>query len=124
MSDIFILNGDIVWQGDDIYIVNDTDSVDQQAYLRASCDLGESIFYNDYGSRLFTYIGKPDTESNKALIETEAKETLLKVKGISEVIETSLINVNIDDKIFPCIYAKYKYEDSDTVIENTFKLSV
>lgn len=124
MSDIFVLNGDIVWEGDEIYIANDKDSINQQAYLRATCDLGESIFYNDYGSRLFTYIGKPNTESNKALIETEAKETLLKVKGISEVIETSLINVNIDDKIFPCIYAKYKYEDSDKLIENTFKLSV
>lgn len=124
MADILVLNGDVMWEGHEIYVIKDTDSINQQAYLRAICDLRESIFYNDYGSKLFTYVGKPDTQSNKSLIETEAKEVLLKVKGISEVLETSIKKVSIDNTVFPCIYAKYKYEGSNSVVENTFKLSV
>ena len=78
MQDILVVNGEVIWQEDDIFIIEGEDCIDQQAYLQATCDLGESIFYNGYGSRLFEYLGKLDSETNKALIEAECMEILKK----------------------------------------------
>lgn len=124
MSDILVVNGEVVWNGEDLYIVKGNEAVDQEAYLRAVCDLGESVFYGDYGSKLFTYLGKPNTSANKALIEAEAKEVLLKTKGIKEVLEVSFRQIVIEDRLCPFIYAKYQYEGSEKIIENTIKFLI
>ena len=58
MQDILIVNGEVIWTGDDIFVTEGEDAIDQQAYLRATCDLGESIFYDGYGSKLFDIFGK------------------------------------------------------------------
>lgn len=124
MSDLLVINGEVIWNGEDIYIAKGKDAIDQEAYLRATCDLGESIFYGDYGSKLFTYLGKPNTASNKALIEAEAKEVLLKTKGIKEVLEVSFRQIVIEDRLYPFIYTKYQYEGSEKIVENTIKFLV
>lgn len=124
MADILVINGNIIWQGDNLCIVNGTDAIDQEAYLQATCDLGESIFYDNYGSLLFTYIGKPDNASNKAMIETEAKNVLLKTEGIEEVMEIKYQRVMIEDKLYPSIYAKYRYSGQEGISEKTFKFAI
>lgn len=124
MADILVVNGEIVWTGDELYIAEGYEAIDQEAYLRASCDIGEDVFYSDYGSRIFEYLGKPYSESNKSLIEAEAKEALLKTQGIKEVLNADLKYIKIDDSVLPCIYAKFKYTDSDEIMESKFKFKV
>lgn len=124
MSDLLIVNGEVIWSGEDLYIVKGNHAVDQEAYLRTICDLGESAFYGDYGSKLFSYLGKPDTSANRAFIEAEAKEALLKTKGIKKVLQVSFRQILIDQTWYPFIYAKYQYEGSEETVENTFKFLV
>ena len=71
LQDILVVNGEVIWEDDDIFIAEGEEAIDQQSYLRATCDLGESIFYEEYGCRLFQYLGKPDSQTNRALIEAE-----------------------------------------------------
>lgn len=124
MSDILVVNGEILWENDEIYIVKNDEAIKQQAYLRSTCDLGESIFYDDYGSKLFEYLGKPYSESNKALIEAECKEILRKTKGIKEILEVNLFWANIEEQKKSCIFAKYIIEGEEKTTENTFKFIV
>ncbi len=124
MSDILVVNGEIVWENDEIYIANDNEDIKQQAYLRSICDLGESIFYDDYGSRLFEYLGKPFSEINKALIEAECKEVLKKVEGIEEVLEVNLFWIEIDNQKKPCIFVKYTTNGKQQVLESVFKFAI
>lgn len=124
MSDILVFNGNIIWEGDEIYIAGGNEAIEQEAYLRATCDKGESIFYSEYGSIIFKYFGKPYSETNKALIESEAKEILLQTDGIEEVLEINLKYVVIDDNVFPCIFAKYRYQGTDKIVESKFQFKV
>ncbi len=124
MQDILVVNGEVIWQEDDIFIIEGEDCIDQQAYLQATCDLGESIFYNGYGSRLFEYLGKPDSETNKALIEAECMEILKKTEGIENVESVALEWVEIDGEKKPSLKAKYCYENTNKKVETTFKFIV
>lgn len=124
LQDILVINGEVIWTGDDIFIAEGEDAVDQQAYLRATCDLGESIFYDGYGSRLFEYLGKPDTQTNKALIEAECREVLRKTEGISNVESVDFEWVEIEGEKKPSLRAKYCYENTDKKVETVFKFVV
>ena len=119
-----MVNGEIIWEGDNIFVAEGEDVIDQQAYFRAICDLGESIFYEEYGSRLFEYIGKPDSETNRALIESECMEVLRKTEGIESVESAVFQWVDIDGVKKPSLKAKYKYKNTDTTVETTFKFAV
>lgn len=122
MADILVVDGDVIWQSDEMAVIDGPDAVSQQAYLRAVCDLGESIFYDGYGSRLFQYLGKPFSESSQSMIEAEAKEVLLQTEGITEVLEVSLQTSLAEGKRYPSIFARYRLSGSEKVQENTFKL--
>lgn len=124
MKDILVVNGEIVWTGDDIAMVEGEDCIDQQSYLQATCDLGESIFYDGYGSRLFEYLGKPDNETNKAFVEAECMEVLRKTEGISNVESVVLEWVEIDGQKKPSLRAKYTYQNTNKTVEATFKFVV
>ena len=124
LQDILIVNGEVIWTGDDIFIAEGEDAIDQQAYLRATCDLGESIFYDGYGSRLFEYLGKPDTQTNKALIEAECMEVLRKTERISNVESVAFEWVEIEGEKKPSLRAKYCYENTDKKVETVFKFAV
>ena len=124
MKDILVVNGEVIWQGDDIFVAEGEDCIDQQGYLRATCDLGESIFYDDYGSRLFEFLGKPDNETNKALIEAECMEILRKTEGIGTVENVVLKWVEIEGEKKPSLRAKYTYENTNKTVEATFKFAV
>ena len=124
MKDILVVNGEIVWTGDDIAMAEGEDCIDQQAYLQATCDLGESIFYDGYGSRLFEYLGKPDNETNKAFVEAECMEVLKKTEGISNVESVVLEWVEIDGEKKPSLRAKYTYQNTNKTVEATFKFVV
>lgn len=124
MQDILVVNGEVVWQGDDIFVVEGEDAIDQQAYLRATCDLGESIFYEEYGSRLFEYLGKPDNETNKALIEAKCMEILRKTEGIESVESVAFEWIEIEGQKKPSLRAKYYYENTNKKIEAVFKFAV
>lgn len=124
LQDILVINGEVIWTGDDIFIAEGEDAIDQQAYLRATCDLGESIFYDGYGSRLFEYLGKPDTQTNKALIEAECREVLRKTEGISNVESVDFEWVEIEGEKKPSLRAKYCYENTDKKVETVFKFAV
>ena len=124
LQDILIVNGEVIWTGDDIFIAEGEDAIAQQAYLRATCDLGESIFYDGYGSRLFEYLGKPDTQTNKALIEAECREVLRKTEGISNVESVAFEWVEIEGEKKPSLRAKYCYENTNKKVETVFKFAV
>ena len=124
MKDILVVNGEIVWTGDDIAMGEGEDCIDQQAYLQATCDLGESIFYDGYGSRLFEYLGKPDNETNKAFVEAECMEVLRKTEGISNVESVVLEWVEIDGQKKPSLRAKYTYQNTNKTVEAIFKFVV
>ena len=124
LQDILVVNGEVIWQGDDIFVTEGEDAIDQQAYLRATCDLGESIFYDGYGSKLFKYLGKPDTQTNKALIEAECMEVLKKTEGISNVESVAFEWVEIDGGKKPSLKAKYCYENTNKKVETVFKFAV
>lgn len=124
MQDILVVNGEVIWEGDDIFMIEGEEAIDQQSYLRATCDLGESIFYEEYGSRLFTYLGKPDTQTNKALIEAECMEILRKTEGISEVESVFFYWAETDGVKRPCLRAKYSYEGTKRKVEAVFKFAV
>ena len=124
MKDILVVNGEVIWTGDDIGMVEGEDCIDQQAYFRAICDIGESIFYDEYGSKLFEYLGKPDTQTNKALIEAECMEVLKKTEGISNVESVAFEWVEIDGGKKPSLKAKYCYENTNKKVETVFKFAV
>ena len=124
MKDILVVNGEVIWTGDDVAMVEGEDCIDQQAYFRATCDLGESIFYDDYGSKFFEYLGKPDSQTNKALIEAECMEILRKTEGIENVESVAFEWVEIEGEKKPSLRAKYYYTGSSTKVETTFKFIV
>jgi hypothetical protein len=113
-ADLLLMNGDLVWQGDNLATVSDVDNVHQQAYLRSITDKGESVFFKNYGSLLQQYKNLPFTEENKRKIEAEAKATLLQVGNangrggwIEQVIDCRAELVTVDGKQAKTIFAKY-----------------
>ena len=124
LQDILVVNGEVIWEDDDIFIAEGEEAIDQQSYLRATCDLGESIFYEEYGCRLFEYLGKPDSQTNRALIEAECMEVLRKTKGISEVESVFFYWAEIEGVKKPCLKAKYSYEGNNNKVEAVFKFAV
>ncbi len=125
MADVLVLNGEIIWDNENILIVKDEDDIKQQAYLASTCDLGESIFYNKYGSTIFKYIGKPYNDSIKSLVEAATREVLLGVNGISEILEISYRpildkNNNIIDYY---IIAKYLLENGN-IVTDTYNFNI
>lgn len=112
-SDLLVLDGAIVYNGDDLVIVEGIENVKQQAYLRSITDLGESIFYSNYGGKIYEYLAKPYTPENIEKVENEAKEILLSVGSeygapwISEVLECKYILIEIEGKTVKLIYTKY-----------------
>ncbi len=124
MKDILVVNGEVIWTGDDIGMVEGEDCIDQQAYFRAICDIGESIFYDEYGSKLFEYLGKPYSETNKALIEAECMEVLRKTEGIADVENVAFEWVDVDGEKKPSLRAKYCYVGSINRVETVFKFAV
>lgn len=78
-NDVMISNGEIVWNGDEIVMIDGERNVIQQAYLRCMADLGESSFFPEYGSTLRGYQGKSFTKENKIAAESEVTQRLLMV---------------------------------------------
>ncbi|TPG88422.1 DUF2634 domain-containing protein (plasmid) [Brevibacillus laterosporus] len=97
-NDIMIANGEIVWNSDEIVLVEGERNVIQQAYLRCQADLGERLTFPEYGSTLRGYQGKSFTNESKIAAESEATQRLLMVGDgwIEEVLrcDVSLIRVN------------------------------
>lgn len=125
MSDILVLNGEVMWDSDTVAIVKNDEDIKQQAYLRSTCDLGESAFYSNYGSEIFKYIGKPYSESIKGLIEASAREALLNIKGIKEVISIEFIPfVDKDNNVIDYyITSKYILDDGN-VTSSTYNFKI
>ena len=69
-------------------------------------------------------MGKPDTQTNKALIEAECMEVLRKTEGISNVESVAFEWVEIDGEKRPSLKAKYCYENTNKKVETVFKFAV
>ncbi|MDO3680643.1 DUF2634 domain-containing protein [Paenibacillus ehimensis] len=123
-SDFLILNGEFVWEGDNLATVSGEDNVKQQAYLRLITDLGESVFFADYGSRLQMYLSKPFNEENKKKAEAEAKATLLRVGDgwIEQVLECRIELEDTSGK--KILFAKYFLQGENTPREISHKMEV
>lgn len=113
-TDLLIVDGEIMWNGDDLATVSGVDNVNQQAYLATLTDLGENVFFSLYGGRLYEYAAKPFTMDNKQKMESEAREILMKVGtsgGGQSWIETILVCdvslVQVDGKSAKMLYVKY-----------------
>ena len=109
MSDILVVNGEVIWNHDDIYIVSGDENIKQQAYLRSTCDLGESGLSADYGSRIFMQIGKPDLKR----LEKAAREAINQTAGVAEIIN---INCRVEDAETVSVTAKLRTEQGGTII--------
>lgn len=117
--DLLLLNGDIVFAGDNLTTVSDEDNVKQQAYLRILTDLGESVFFPGYGTKLHTFLSKPYSDENARQAESEARAALLLVgtQGggpgwIEQVIECRLYLTEVSGKKAKMLYAKYLIRDN------------
>jgi len=113
-TDILILNGDIVFDMDNLSTVSSEDNIKQQAYLRLLTDLGESVFFLNYGTTLYTLLTKPYTEENARMVEAEARAALLLIgtqsggQGwIEQVFECQLQLITIEGKQVKMLYVKY-----------------
>lgn len=124
MADVLLVNGEVIWEGDELFVAYADEAVRQQAYLRAVCDQGESMFYDEYGSLLFTYLGKPFTPSNKALVEASAKESLLQTEGIAEVVSADYRFEEVDGVKRPVIFAQYRLEGEEKAREAMFRFMI
>ena len=69
--DLLLWDGDVVWQGDDILLCDGVSNKVQQAYLETITDKGESVFYPEYGTKIYQKIGKVLSSGNKELIQQE-----------------------------------------------------
>ncbi|QDX91064.1 DUF2634 domain-containing protein (plasmid) [Brevibacillus laterosporus] len=127
-NDVMIANGEIVWNGDEIVMVEGERNVLQQAYLRCMADLGESSFFPEYGSTLRGYLGKPFTKENKLAAkiaaESEVTQRLLMVGDgwIEEVLrcDVSLVKVAEQDMIFVQATVRIRGEETPQEMEWRF----
>lgn len=112
-SDLLVLDGAIVYNGYDLTTVSGIDNVNQQAYLRSVTDLGESIFYSNYGSKLYEYLAKPYTPENIEKVENEVRSLLLSIGSeygtpwISEILECQYTLKEVEGRTVKYIYTKY-----------------
>jgi len=123
-TDILVLNGDIIFDGDTLAIVSGDDNVQQQAYLCLLADKGESIFFPDYGTFLHGILAKPCTDENAAKAEAEARTGLLRVGDasggqgwIEEVLDCRLLLTEVDGKAAKMLFARYRIRGDSTVRE-------
>ena len=116
-TDLLLLDGDIVFSGDNLATVSGEDNVKQQAYLRELTDKGESVFFPDFGTLLFTYANKPYTEENARKAEAEARAGLLRVGDVNspgwieQVLECRFYTTEVGGKQVRMLYAKYLIRD-------------
>ncbi|PPB10917.1 hypothetical protein [Brevibacillus laterosporus] len=115
-NDIMIANGEIVWNGDEIVMVDRERNVIQQAYLRCQADLGESLIFPEYGSTLRGYQGKSFTSESKIAAESEATQRLLMVGDgwIEEVLRCDVSLIEVDGKKKMVVQAKVKIRGVET----------
>ncbi|MCR8979469.1 DUF2634 domain-containing protein [Brevibacillus laterosporus] len=115
-NDIMIANGEIVWNGDEIVMVEGERNVIQQAYLRCQADLGESLTFPEYGSTLRGYQGKSFTSESKIAAESEATQRLLMVGDgwIEEVLRCDVSLIEVDGKKKMLVQAKVKIRGVET----------
>lgn len=70
------------------------------------------------------YLGKADSQSNKAYVESAAREALLKVSGIAEVLHVELTKVT-DFEETPNYYVLAKYKTlNNQIITSEFSFNV
>jgi phage baseplate assembly protein W len=118
-TDLLIVDGEIIWDGDELATVSGEDNVNQQAYLRLMTDLGENPFFPDYGSQLQTYMSKTYTLENKQKAEEIAKAALLRVgdenglSWIEQVLDCQLLLTQVEGKTTKVLFAKYKIRGLD-----------
>lgn len=126
-TDLLIVDEEIVWEGDALATVSGEDNVRQQAYLRFLTDLGESVFFKDYGSRFFSYLSKPFNDENKKNAESEARALLLRVGDsngqgwIEKVISSQIDLVTVDGKQVKRLIVKYVLRGDSTVRDLNMK---
>lgn len=80
--DFLLWDGDVVWQGDDIVLCDGVSNKVQQAYLETITDKGESIFYPEYGTKIYQKIGKVLSGDNKELIQQEILAVFADMDGV------------------------------------------
>lgn len=114
-------------------IVKESSEKNRKVTLTAICklmkardndSLSESIFYDEYGSKLFEYLGKPYSQENKALIEAECMEVLRKTEGIADVESVAFEWVDVNGEKKLSLRAKYCYVGSSNNVETVFKFAV
>ena len=108
MSDILVVNGEIIWNHDDIYIISGDENIRQQAYLRSTCDLGESGLSQSYGSDIFKQLGKPDLTG----LEKAAREAINMTPGVAEIMS---INCRIENPETASVRAEIKTEEGNVI---------
>ncbi|MED1663468.1 DUF2634 domain-containing protein [Brevibacillus laterosporus] len=115
-TDVMIVNGEIVWNGDEIVMVDGERNVIQQAYLRCQADLGESLTFPEYGSTLRGYQGKTFTNEIKIAAESEATQRLLMVGDgwIEEVLRCNVSLIEVDGKKKMLVQVKVKIRGVET----------
>jgi hypothetical protein len=113
-TDILILDGEVIWNGDDIATVSGVDNVKQQAYLQFLCDRGESVYFPEYGELVAYTAGKPYTAALKAEVEGMARDSLLRLgetesaaAWIQEVLECRFYLAEVDGRSVRMLYAKF-----------------
>lgn len=80
--DIKVWDGDIVWRGDEIILCDGVTNTIQQAYLETITDKGESLFYQEYGTRIYQKIGKIASSGNQELIQQEVLNVFSEMQGV------------------------------------------
>ena len=90
--DILLWDGDIAWQGDRIMLCDGVSNIVQQAYLETTTDRGESLFYQEYGTRIYQKIGRVIASGNKELVQQEIVAVFRDMPGV-EVNSIAIVEV-------------------------------
>lgn len=80
--DVLIWDGDIAWQGDRIMLCDGVSNIVQQAYLETTTDKGESLFYQEYGTKIYQKVGRVITNGNKELVQQEIVAVFRDMPGV------------------------------------------
>lgn len=109
MADILVVEGDIIWDGIDIAIIDSDENLKQQCYLRSITDEGENPFFKNYGGKVFDYVSKPFSYENKSKLESEIRKLLLNVEGIEMVSEVTVYLKEYEEKMCKMVNAQFIY---------------
>lgn len=90
--DVLIWDGDIAWQGDRIMLCDGVSNIVQQAYLETTTDKGESLFYQEYGTKIYQKVGRVITSGNKELVQQEVVAVFQDMPGV-EVNSIAIVEV-------------------------------